>query len=182
MKEENLTFILVVGLMLFLFGHNLRGCGEDRRAVELRYYREAIKHIKYGDGKIKENCDSSNTTQIEKKTKKKRVHVVTVTRYNPVKEQCNSDPTTTADNSKINKRKLKNGQLRWVAVSRDLKKKYKYGDKLIIKSDDPSINGVYEIHDLMNSRYTNRVDILTDEGADMGKGLWTDVVVIGNDA
>ena len=56
---------------------------------------------------------------------------VTVTVYNPVMEQCDSTPLITADNSEIDLKKLKQGKLKWVAVSRDLLKsgKSKYGGR-----------------------------------------------------
>ena len=45
---------------------------------------------------------------------------VTLTYYQPVKEQCNSQPLITADGSKINLHHLKQGKIRWCAISRDL--------------------------------------------------------------
>lgn len=103
---------------------------------------------------------------------------VTASRYNPVVEQCDDDPLLTADNSEIDLKKLKQGKLKWIAVSRDLLEKYNYGDTVEVYSyDDPSINGIYIIHDTMHPRWTNRIDILTAEGEDMGKGLWEDVSI-----
>ena len=103
---------------------------------------------------------------------------VTATRYNPVVEQCDDNPLHTADNSEIDLKKLKQGKLKWIAVSRDLLEKYNYGDTVEVYSyDDPSINGIYIIHDTMHPRWTNRIDILTAEGEDMGKGLWEDVSI-----
>ena len=45
---------------------------------------------------------------------------VTLTYYQPVKEQCNSEPLVTADGSKINLHHLKQGKIKWCAISRDL--------------------------------------------------------------
>lgn len=45
---------------------------------------------------------------------------VTLTYYQPVKAQCNSEPLVTADGSKINLRHLKQGRIKWCAISRDL--------------------------------------------------------------
>ena len=42
------------------------------------------------------------------------------TTYNAEVNQCDSDPLTTADGSRIDLDKLANGQLRWCALSRDL--------------------------------------------------------------
>ncbi len=90
---------------------------------------------------------------------------VTVTVYNPVIEQCDSTPLITADNSEIDMRKLKQGKLKWVAVSRDLLKngKVKYGDRIRLKCKDKSLSGVYTVHDTMNPRWTKRVDILAHQ-------------------
>lgn len=90
---------------------------------------------------------------------------VTVTVYNPVVEQCDSTPLITADNSKIDLSKLKQGKLKWVAVSRDLLKngKVKYGGKVRLKCKDKSLSGVYTVHDTMNPKWEKRVDILAHQ-------------------
>lgn len=90
---------------------------------------------------------------------------VTVTVYNPVIEQCDSTPLITADNSEIDMRKLKQGKLKWVAVSRDLLKngKVKYGDRIRLECKDKSLSGVYTVHDTMHPRWTKRVDILAHQ-------------------
>lgn len=90
---------------------------------------------------------------------------VTVTVYNPVIEQCDSTPLITADNSEIDLKKLKQGKLKWVAVSRDLLKnrKVKYGGRVRLKCKDKSLSGVYIVHDTMNPRWEKRVDILAHQ-------------------
>lgn len=88
---------------------------------------------------------------------------VTVTVYNPVPEQCDSDPLVTADNSVIDTLKLKKDKLRWVAVSRDFIKGgiLAYGDKVKINcEEDPSLSGVYTVHDTMHPRFSRCIDIL----------------------
>lgn len=82
-------------------------------------------------------------------------HKVRVTCYQPTTSQCNYNPMVTADGSKINMKKLKNGALRWCAVSRDLLKHYPYGSKIYIEG-----HGWYEVHDTCARRYTRLVDIL----------------------
>ena len=91
---------------------------------------------------------------------------VTVTVYNPTVEQCDSDPYITADNSEIDLKKLKQGKLKWVAVSRDLLKNgvVKYGDRVKINcKEDPTLSGVYIVHDTMHPRWTKHVDILAHQ-------------------
>ena len=82
---------------------------------------------------------------------------VTLTCYQPVKEQCNDDPLTTADGSKIDLKKLKDGDIKWCAISRDL--------LCLFPKDKPKRvyiegYGIYEVRDLMNKRWDHRIDIL----------------------
>lgn len=90
---------------------------------------------------------------------------VTVTVYNPVIEQCDSTPLITADNSEIDLKKLKQGRLKWVAVSRDLLKNgvVKYGGKIKLECKDKKLSGVYTVHDTMHPRWTKHIDILAHQ-------------------
>ena len=88
---------------------------------------------------------------------KAQVTHVTLTYYQPVKEQCNSEPLVTADGSKINLHHLKQGKIKWCAISRDLlwlfpknRPKRIYIDRF----------GIYQVRDIMNKRWNHRVDIL----------------------
>lgn len=84
---------------------------------------------------------------------------VTLTTYNAVVGQCDNDPLTMADGTKIDKGKLKRGKFRCVALSRPLLKRIPYGSVIHIEG-----HGYYEVHDTMNKRFTdNRVDILQHE-------------------
>ena len=84
---------------------------------------------------------------------------VTLTTYNAVVGQCNNDPLTMADGTKIDKGKLKRGKFRCVALSRPLLKRIPYGSVIHIEG-----HGYYKVHDTMNKRFTdNRVDILQHE-------------------
>lgn len=82
------------------------------------------------------------------------------TKYNAVKEQCDDTPFITADNSNICPIKLNNYELRWVALSRDMLERYPYGSKIIVECDIEKLNGVWEVHDTMNKRYSERIDFL----------------------
>lgn len=82
---------------------------------------------------------------------------VTLTYYQPVKEQCNSQPLITADGSKINLHHLKQGKIKWCAISRDLlwlfpKNKPK---RIYIEGF-----GIFQVRDIMNKKWNHRVDIL----------------------
>ena len=87
---------------------------------------------------------------------------VTVTTYNPTKAQCDDTPNITADGTKI--KTWKASSYRYVALSRDLLSRwggpFEYGDYIIIEGTDDR-DGVYQVRDTMNPKWTNRVDILT---------------------
>ncbi|NDV18095.1 hypothetical protein GO013_01515 [Pseudodesulfovibrio sp. JC047] len=81
------------------------------------------------------------------------VRTVTVTAYNPTTEQCDADPLIAAS-----MRKVRSGT---IAVSRDLfDQGWVFGRKVRIEG-----YGIFEINDLMNKRFTQRIDIfMWDEG------------------
>ena len=87
---------------------------------------------------------------------------VTVTTYNPTKAQCDNTPNITADGTKF--KTWKASSYRYVALSRDLLSRwggpFEYGDYIIIEGTDDR-DGVYQVRDTMNPKWTNRVDILT---------------------
>lgn len=88
---------------------------------------------------------------------KSTVTHVTLTYYQPVKAQCNSEPLVTADGSKINLRHLKQGRIRWCAISRDLLWLFPKGKPKRIYIEG---FGMYYVKDVMNRRFTHSVDIL----------------------
>ena len=87
---------------------------------------------------------------------------VTVTTYNPTRQQCDSTPNITADGTKFNIWKA--SSYRYVALSRDLLSRwggpFNYGDYIVIEGTGER-DGVYQVRDTMNPKWTNRVDILT---------------------
>ena len=91
----------------------------------------------------KNNSQSSFTTH------------VTVTTYNAVRSQCDKTPTITADGTRIDNKKLKNGKQRIVAISRDLLHEIPLGSTILIYG-----YGYYEVRDTMNSRFNHCIDIL----------------------
>ena len=80
---------------------------------------------------------------------------VTITTYNAVRSQCDSSPLITADGTKIDHRKLKSGEQRIVAISRDLLYAIPLGSIIDIEG-----YGKYEVRDTMNSRFKHSIDIL----------------------
>jgi len=73
---------------------------------------------------------------------------VTITAYNPTKDQCDSTPFITASNTKVREG--------IVALSRDIEKEFnvKFGDKVEIKG-----LGVFEFQDRMHKKWKRKVDI-----------------------
>ena len=94
----------------------------------------------------------------------KAIHQVVGTLYNPVSGQCDSDPLVTADGSTIDMTALKEGALRWVALSRDLLKRwggpYDYGDSIFVYHPHRQVVGWWVVRDCMNARYKKRMDFL----------------------
>ena len=85
------------------------------------------------------------------------VDVVTLTTYTPTKRETDSSPNVTASGYKIDTTNPKKHRI--IAVSRDLKKKWKFNQKVRIRKAG-KYNGVYTVKDVMNKRYKKRVDIL----------------------
>ena len=80
---------------------------------------------------------------------------VTITTYNAVRSQCDRSPLITADGTKIDHRKVKSGEQRIVAISRDLLYAIPLGSLIYVEG-----HGYYEVRDTMNSRFKHRIDIL----------------------
>ena len=66
----------------------------------------------------------------------------------------------TADGSIIDINKLNKNKLRWVAISRNLLKKYSMGDTIIIESEIKELSGEWVIHYKMAKRWKNKIDFL----------------------
>ena len=103
---------------------------------------------------LENNCDLEYSNRISYK--------VTVTTYNPTRGQTDSTPHITADGTHF--KTWKATEYRYVALSRDLLSRwggpFEYGDYIIIEGTG-KWDGVYQVRDTMNRKWTNRVDILT---------------------
>ena len=91
---------------------------------------------------------------------------VTATMYMATKGQCDDTPLVTACGYKINPKKA--SEHKWIAVSRDLLKIFKYGDKVRL-SNAGDKDGIYIIADTMNKRFKNKIDILETVGTPIYK-------------
>ena len=89
-------------------------------------------------------------------------YTVTATVYNAVPGQTDDEPFVTADNSRI--KPSYGTRQRWMALSQDLLKhwggKFKYGDRVRVKGISSQLDGVYTVHDTMNSRHHHCMDVL----------------------
>lgn len=99
-------------------------------------------------------------------------YTVSATIYNPESNQCDLSPLRTADGSKINVKKA--NKLRWIAVSRDLLKIFKYGDTTHVVNN-PELNGYWIIHDCMNKRFKNKIDFLQNRKGFYGS--WNGIII-----
>lgn len=104
-----------------------------------------------------------------------------LTIYNPSLEQCDGDPFITASNMRINPVKLHQGSIRWMALSRNMLKRwgghFDYGDTVIVHAGDPAIDGEWIIQDTMNKRFKNRGDLLFDSRI-RSRGIWANVTIM----
>ena len=145
MFKENLSILLYILPILMVTYHasNLI----DEVWEENRTLKEQV-------WELQNNCDTQYTNKISYK--------VTVTTYNPTKEQCDNTPNITADGTKI--KPWRATDYRYVALSRDLLDRwggpFNYGDYIVIEGTD-GWDGIYQVRDTMNPKWTNRVDILT---------------------
>ena len=145
MFKENLSILFCVlpALIVTYHASNLL----DGRHEEIMSLNEQV-------WELQNNCNTQYTNKIS--------YNVTVTTYNPTRQQTDSTPNITADGTKINIRKATS--YRYVALSRDLLSRwdgpFEYGDYVVIEGTG-KWDGIYQVRDTMNPKWTNRVDILT---------------------
>ncbi|MBR1934915.1 MAG: hypothetical protein IJ835_02560 [Muribaculaceae bacterium] len=92
---------------------------------------------------------------------------VTATKYHPGRGGAG---WVTASGDRIDNKKLKRYEIRWVALSPDLYGKLgvKYNDKVEITCPTNSrLNGVWIVKDRMGKRLRNRIDLLLPAGDTM---------------
>ena len=145
MFKENLSILLYILPILMVTYHasNLI----DEVWEENRTLKEQV-------WELQNNCDNQYTNKISYK--------VTVTTYNPTRGQTDSTPNELADGTKI--KPWRATDYRYVALSRDLIARwggpFEYGDYIVIEGTG-KWDGIYQVRDTMNPKWTNRVDILT---------------------
>ena len=76
----------------------------------------------------------------------------------------------TASGDRINYNKLKNFQIRWVALSPDMFNKhgFKIGDVIEVITEEKELVGIWIVKDKTSSRFTKRIDFLFAKDAKFG--------------
>ena len=93
--------------------------------------------------------------------------VVQATVYNALPNQTNEDNLHTASMQKINPDAA--GSYRFIAVSRDLYSSgFTFGTRVCIENAG-KMNGIWYVEDLMNRRWTKKIDFLVDNEIKLGK-------------
>ena len=82
---------------------------------------------------------------------------VTLTTYTVDPSQTDSTPLITASGFKLDN--LNPRRHRVIAISRDLRVRFKFGSRVRI-TNAGRFNGVYVVRDLMNKRFRRKIDIL----------------------
>jgi 3D (Asp-Asp-Asp) domain-containing protein len=100
---------------------------------------------------------TTTKVEIEESSNLEELGIVTVTTYKATSEETDSTPNITASGFKISKKNPKKHRI--IAVSRDLKRKLKFGQRVRLKNAG-KYNGEYVVRDVMNKRYKKRIDIL----------------------
>ena len=80
---------------------------------------------------------------------------VTLTTYNATKAKCDNNPNKTANGTIIDHKKLKQGKLKYCAISPDLLWCIPMGSLIEING-----HGRYNVVDKMNARFNHYIDIL----------------------
>ena len=131
-------------------------------AIITLHYDNVVKNINAENRMLQEKVWNLTDEDNEMLYSNRIMYRVTVTTYNPTRAQTDSTPNITADGTRINPRKAT--QYRYVALSRDLLSRwggpFEYGDYIVIEGTNGR-DGIYQVRDTMNPRWTNRVDILT---------------------
>lgn len=131
------TLCVLIAALGVLVGFKNRQIDTLRHELALAKHTAEARKVMVEEARLLQKAVNANNEVLN----------VTVTAYNPVEEQCDSDPLIAAS-----MRKVREGT---VAVSRDLfDQGWVFGKKIRIEG-----LGIFEINDLMNKRFTKRVDV-----------------------
>ena len=169
MNNELIKTIVIILLSVVLVLHSV----EKKKIIdELTENNSFLQHkVELADSLIFDTTQNGLELALTLITYEKKIeeyennkHKVTVTMYHPVSEQTDDTPNITADGSVI--RINIASEYRYVAVARNMLIRnsgfLNFGDYIWLDAGKKS--GVYQVRDVMNRRFVNRVDILETPG------------------
>ena len=169
MNNELIKTIVIILLSVVFVSHSVE---KNQIIDELTENNSFLQHkVKLADSLIFDTTQNGLELALTLITYEKKIeeyennkHKVTVTMYHPVSDQTDDTPNITADGSVI--RINSASEYRYVAVSRNMLIRNKgflnFGDYIWLDAGKKS--GVYQVRDVMNRRFVNRVDILETPG------------------
>jgi len=169
MNNELIKTIVIILLSVVLVVHSV----EKKKIIdELTENNSFLQHkVELADSLIFDTTQNGLELALTLITYEKKIeeyennkHKVTVTMYHPVSEQTDDTPNITADGSVI--RINIASEYRYVAVARNMLIRnsgfLNFGDYIWLDAGKKS--GVYQVRDVMNRRFVNRIDILETPG------------------
>ena len=169
MNNELIKTIVIILLSVVFVSHSV----EKKKIIdELTENNSFLKYkVELADSLIFDTTQYGLKLALALATYEKKIkeyedskHKVTVTMYHPVSGQTDDTPNITADGSVI---RINNAsEYRYIAVSRNMLIRndgfLNFGDYIWLDAGKKS--GVYQVRDVMNKRFVNRVDILETPG------------------
>ena len=169
MNNELIKTIVIILLSVVLVLHSV----EKKKIIdELTENNSFLQHkVELADSLIFDTTQNGLELALTLITYEKKIeeyennkHKVTVTMYHPVSGQTDDTPNITADGSII---RINNAsEYRYIAVARNMLIRnggfLNFGDYIWLDAGKKS--GVYQVRDVMNRRFVNRVDILETPG------------------
>jgi len=161
-----LGFNAFFAILIFMLGT----WAYDTLSASIKDVRSRVNQVEYKHGQSMN--DLSRLQQLIQKNQDlifdvfelRLYEIVQATVYHAVPEQTDSTPNITADGSVIDP--LRAGELRFIAVSRDLHVRYggqlDFDDVVYVSSEE--VSGFYIVKDLMNQRFEKRIDFLASVG------------------
>ena len=167
--KELVKTIVIILLSVIFISHSV----EKKKIIdELTENNSFLQHkVELADSLIFDTTQNGLELALTLITYEKKIeeyennkHKVTVTMYHPVPDQTDDTPNITADGSVI---RINNAsEYRYVAVARNMLIRdggfLNFGDYIWLEAGKKS--GVYQVRDVMNKRFVNRVDILETPG------------------
>ena len=169
MNNELIKTIVIILLSVVFVSHSVE---KNQIIDELTENNSFLQHkVELADSLIFDTTQNGLELALTLITYEKKIeeyennkHKVTVTMYHPVSEQTDDTPNITADGSVI--RINIASEYRYVAVARNMLIRnsgfLNFGDYIWLDAGKKS--GVYQVRDVMNRRFVNRIDILETPG------------------